>query len=193
MNPTIRRLLVAIATFLIGTTAHQVFESREEAPAGTEVEWVRVVQQEPTEPPRATEPAVIFDYDSTEFNPRGDYYILGRKPAGFREFDCLELAVDDNTYGEVRGQIMIQTYVDEMYSATYAVSGRVDNKHIYLVTEPFSANDVGYRFEGEFLRQGELWRARRSQAVLQGRLTKVKDGRTIATAVVRFRIEYLGC
>ena len=193
MNPTLRRLLVAIATFLIGTTAHQFFDRREEASPDVQVEWVRVAHHEPTEPPRPTEPAVIFDYDSTEFNPRGDYYILGRKPKEFREFDCLELAVDDNTYGQVRGQIMIQTYVDEMYAATYAISGRVDNKRIYLVTEPFSEEDVGYRFEGEFLRQGELWRARKSQAVLKGRLTKVKDGRTIAEAVVKFRIEYLGC
>jgi hypothetical protein len=39
-------------------------------------------------------PELICHYDSKEFDPHGDYYILGRKPKKFREFDSLELAVD---------------------------------------------------------------------------------------------------
>jgi hypothetical protein len=56
------------------------------------------------------------------FNPRGDYYILGRKPKEFREFDCLELAVDEINDRASR-VVMIQTLTNQMYNAQYATKG----------------------------------------------------------------------
>ncbi len=193
MKRTLCRLLVAIATFLIGTTSHRVFDSREEASPVPQSEWVRATFQERDElpvRPQLAEPEVVFDYDPTEFNPRGDYFILGRKPKEFREFDLLEIAVDED---RISGRVLFSTYIDGQYDGIYATSGVVTKQRISLVAKPSTEDGVGYRFEGEFLRQGEVWRAGKSQAVLKGRLSKIKGGETIAEAVVEFRIEYLGC
>lgn len=196
MKRTLCRLLVAFATFLIGTTSYRLLDRHEQASPVPQPESVRVTLQDQNElplRPRLAEPDVVFDYDPTEFNPRGDYFILGRKPKEFRGFDCLELGVDDDSNGRVSGQVMISTYANGEYGAIYGVTGLVTKQRISLVAKPVFEEDVGYRFEGEFLRQGELWRAGKSQAVLKGRLTKIKGGETIAEAVVKFRIEYLGC
>ena len=185
MKRTFCRLLVAIATFLIGTTSQRVFESHEVASPVPQSEWARV-----TFKPPPAEPEVVFDYDPTEFNPRGDYFILGRKPKEFREFDALEIAVDED---KISGSVMISTLVNGEYGGIYGITGVVTKQRISLVAKPTSEEDFGYRFEGEFLRQGQLWRAGRSQAVLKGRLSKVKGGVTVAEAEFKFRIEYLGC
>jgi len=193
---TLGRLLVAIATFLIGATSHWVFDSHKRASPGPKSEWVRIAFQDRDESPEqslSAEPEVVFDYDPAEFNPRGDYFILGRKPKAFREFDCLQLAVDDDSNGKVSGQVMISTYAEQMYDAIYATSGLVNKQRISIVFKPRFEEDVGYRFEGEFLRQGVLWRAGKSRAVLKGRLSKIRGGEKIAEAVVKLRIEYLGC
>ena len=193
MKRTLCRLLVAIATFLIGTTSHWVFESHEETASGFNCQSVPSSFQgrtESPEQPRPAEPEVVFDYDPTEFNPRGGYFILGRKPKEFREFDCLEIAVDED---KISGRVLISTLVNGEYGEIYGISGVVTKQRISLVAEPSSEEAAGYRFEGEFLREGELWRAGKSQAVLKGRLSKVKEGKTIAEADVKFRIEYLGC
>ena len=193
MKRTLCRLLVALATFLIGTTSHLVFDRREAASPVPQTEWVRDAVQDRDElplRPQFAEPDVVFDYNPAEFHPRGDYFILGRKPKEFREFDLLEIAVDED---KISGQVLFSTYANGEYGGIYATSGVVTKQRIYLVAKPSSEEDVGYRFEGEFLRQGEVWRAGKSQAVLQGRLIKTKGGETIAEAEVKFRIEYLGC
>ena len=193
MKRTLCRLLIAMATFLIGTTSHRVFDRHEAALPVPQSESVPITFQEQTElplRPQFAEPEVVFDYDPTEFNPRGDYFILGRKPTEFREFDCLEIAVDED---KIAGQVSISTKVESEYDVNYEISGLVTRERIYFVAKPWSDENVGYRFEGEFLRQGEVWRAGKSEAVLKGRLSKTKNGETIAEAVVEFRIEYLGC
>ncbi|HXS02473.1 MAG TPA: ORF6N domain-containing protein [Pyrinomonadaceae bacterium] len=135
----------------------------------------------------------MFQLTKAETDPRGDYFIIGRKPKEFREFDCIELAVEYDDDGKVSGRAMISTYDNDQYGSIYGISGVVTEQRISLVAKPVSDEDVGYHFEGEFLRHGELWRAGRSQPVLKGRLSKIKGGKTIAEAVVKFRIEYLGC
>jgi len=195
LKRTFRRLVVAIATFMIGLTSHWVFDSHEAASPGPQSEWVRIAfrdRNESPEQPVAPGSEVVFDYDPAEFNPRGDYFILGRKPKEFREFDCLELAVD-NGDGKVLGRVMIETYAEQTYFLSYAVSGLVTKQRISLVAQSVVEDNVGYRFEGEFLRQGVLWRAGKSRAVLKGRLSKIKGGEKIAEALVNFRIEYVGC
>ena len=162
MKRTFLRLLVAIATFLIGTASHRVFDRREVATPVPQSEWVRVtpqVQNESPEQPLPNRSEVLFDYEPAEFDARGAYYILGQKPEEFSEFDCFQLTADDNGERGVWGQGVVQTYVDKMYFANYVVSGVVTKRRITLVAKPVFEEDVGYRFEGEFLRHGVLWRA----------------------------------
>ena len=195
MKGTLCNVLVALATFLIGTASHSVFYTQEEPPLHFHEDWVPTaaprVDSGPPPLPLPAVPEVVFDFDPTEFNPGGHYQILGRKPKGFREFDSFGLPIDER--GKVIGEVWLQYFVAEAYAANYAVSGSVTKERIYLVSQPLFEGDVEYRFEGEFLRQGELWRAGRSRAVLKGRLSKIKDGVKIAEAVVRFRVEYSGC
>jgi len=99
----------------------------------------------------------MFQLTKAETDPRGDYFIIGRKPKEFREFDCIELAVEYDDDGKVSGRTMISTYVNDQYGAIYGISGVVTEQRISLVAKPVSDEDVGYRFEGEFLRKGELW------------------------------------
>lgn len=135
-------------------------------------------------------PDLICDYDPKEFNPRGDYYILGRKPKEFREFDSVELAVD---HSRAAGVAVIQTYSNQMYNGHYIVSGSVTKERLTFHAVPFAEEDFEYRFDGNFLRRGVLSDASRNLAVLEGKLSKSKKGVTIAECEVKFRVEYLGC
>ncbi len=196
MKRTLGYVLVAFATFLMGTASHWIFDRSEEPPPHFHEDWVpTVVQRESDSPPQQIreKDEFVFDYDPAEFDPRGSYYILGRKPKGFRNFSSLELAVEkhqDKAYGSVG----LVTFSGAGYDAPHTISAVVTKQRIHLVATPFAEDDFGYRFEGEFLRQGELWRAGAAQAVLKGRLTKTKGGEKVAEATVEFRIEYLsGC
>jgi hypothetical protein len=198
MKRTLGYVLVAFATFLIGTASHSVFYTQAEPPPHFHEDWVPTVAPQVVNdfPPQETrkKSEYVFDYDPAEFNPRGTYRILGRKPKGFRNFDCLELGVDKHAHnGKPYGSVVLGTLSGAGYDAPHTISAVVTKQWIYLVATPIPEDDFGYRFEGQFLRQGELWRAGPSKAVLKGRLTKTKGGEKVAEAMVEFRIEYLGC
>jgi len=195
MKRLIIHLAIGTVTFLVGVAIALMFtayttnvpesEAAKSAPLNVSAS---PVQSSITLPA----PNLVFDYDPKEFNPRGDYYILGRKPKVFREFDCLELAVDEFN-GRASGVVMIQTYVNHMYSAHYAVSGLVTKERLAFVATPVSEEDFEYRFDGYFLRAGVLSHLGKNRAVLKGKLTKSKRGVKIAESEIKFRVEYLGC
>ena len=194
MKRLILHLIVAMVTFSIGaatklllTAKHQNFVS---GPSAIEPSAVNAGELRAQSSTAASPPDLVCDYDPGEFNPRGDYYILGRKPKHFREFDCLELAVDQD---RASGAIVVQTYSNLIYNAQYAVYGSVTKTSLTFVAIPLSDLDCEYRFDGEFLRGGVLSDAGRNVAVLKGNLTKSKQGVKIAECEVRFRVEYLGC
>ena len=188
-------LLIGLVTFSVGIATVSILPTKRHVtftPKVVEVEPATLTASEPPARFSITLPApnLIFDYDPEEFNPRGDYYIVGRKPRGLREFDCLELAVD---HERASGVVMIQTYANQTYNAHYAVSGLVTTKRLKFITSPVSEDDFEYSFDGYFLREGVLSDAGRNKAVLKGRLSKSKGGVKIAEGEVKFRVEYLGC
>lgn len=194
MKRLIIHLIVAMATFSIGAATELLLKVKHHptAPGPPAITPSAAHAGElPAQFSSAAAPLdLVCDYDPGEFNPRGDYYILGRKPKHFREFDCLELAVDQN---RASGVLVIQTYSNHMYNSHYAVSGSVTKRHLTFVATPLSEEDFEYSFKGDFLRSGVLSDAGRNVAVLKGNLTKSKRGVKIAECEVRFRIEYLGC
>jgi len=133
-----------------------------------------------------------LDYDPDRFNPRGDYYVLGPKPKAFREVDGLELSVYPSDEKAV-GQLSIQIVVNRTYEVQYAVSGLVTEHGLSFATTAPSDNQYDYTFDGHFLKTGVLSNARKYEAVLEGRITKSKNGVRVAEATIRFRVEYLGC
>jgi hypothetical protein len=190
-------LAIASATFLVGVTAKLVLtESHLSAPA-MDAQTVEPLPLNASNPPSAVSPAslapeFILDYDPEEFNPHGDYYILGSKPKGFQEFDCFELAVDQ-IKGKASGSAMLVTNSNGMDNSYYTVTGLATDKQLNFIAAPFSEDDFEYRFEGHFLRKGVVSSAGKRQAVLKGRLIKLKGGVKVAEGEAKFRVEYLGC
>ena len=197
MKRLIIHLAIASATFLIGITATLLLTaSRLSVPALNmqKVEPFPLGAPKPPEVVSTTSPApeFILDYDPEEFNPRGDYYILGRKPKGFQEFDCFELAVDQIN-GKASGSAMLQTNSDGVNNSYYTVTGLVTEERLSFVAAPMFEEDYEYRFEGRFLRGGTVSSAGKRQVVLKGKLIKLKGSVKVAEGEAKFRVEYLGC
>jgi hypothetical protein len=190
MKRLIIHLIVAMVTFSIGAAAELLLTVNDHtvAPRLSAIGPSVRIAQESLAQSSVTD--LVCDYEPEEFNPRGDYYILGHKPKKFREFDCFELRVDQ---GRASGAAMVQTYSNQTYNAQYAVSGLVTKKSLTFVAIPLSEEDFEYSFAGVFLRAGVLSSAGRNEAVLKGKLTKSKGGAKIAECDVKFRVEYLGC
>ena len=193
MKRLIIHLVIGLGTFFVGIAVSNL--TNRFATFTPKVRQVEPATLKVSEPPqqfniKLPAPNLIFDYNPKEFNPRGDYFIVGRRPKGFREFDCLELAVD---HEKASGVVFIQSYENQTYSAHYAVSGLVTNKRLTFVVTPISEDALEYRFDGYFLRGGVLSDAGKNRAVLKGRLSKFKGGVRRAEDEVKFRIEYLGC
>jgi len=188
------RFGIAISTFCIGVVSASISPNRQHSTSTTNVGKVQVSTPKPQPPSQVVDaqptPKVILDYDPRKFNPRGDYYIIGRKPIGLREFDGLELAVD---HERASGSVDIQTDLSQRTGVPYAVSAFVTSKRLTFIASPFSDEDFEYCFDGYFLRRGTLSNASKNAAVLRGRLSKWKGGVKLASAEVKFRIEYLGC
>jgi hypothetical protein len=183
-----------LATFLLGVASTAVFSLRHRSLPAANVRQVKLITQPSELAVRlditVPEPKVVFDYDPKKFNPRGAYYLIGRKPKWLREFDSLALSVDSNL---TEGNANLETYANETSNAAYAVSGLVTNTRLTFVASPLSEDDYEYSFDGNFLRGGTLANAGKYTAVLRGKLRKAKGGVKIAEGEVSFRIEYLGC
>ena len=142
----------------------------------------------------------VLAYDPEEFNPRGDYFILGPKPHALREFDCLELVVE-GSQGKAIGDATLSTkyfgnnpdYYITSGNGEYSIAGFVTKERLSFVATSESPEDFQFIFEGHFLRSGSVSDAQSNEAVLRGTLTKLKRGVKVAESTVRFRVEYLGC
>jgi hypothetical protein len=128
-------------------------------------------------------------YEPKEFHPRGVYYIIGRKPRGFRNFDLLQLSVDP---GRTDLEGVIQTYSNRGYGGQQA-AGLVTDRRLMLVGIPVTLGDFEYSVDGVFLRRGVLSDTKPGMPVLRARIIKSRKGVRLAECEVYFRIEYLGC
>jgi hypothetical protein len=190
-------MAVAVLTFFTGLVVEMSSATdrhADHARRAREVESTAATAPEPLAPvnPARPAPGLVLDYDAREFNPRGDYFILGRKPKGLREFDSFELAVEEMN-GKPSGDGSFETYSKGAYDPYYSVTGLVTKERLTFIATPTSEEDFEYSFDGRFLRGGFVSGARRNEAVAKGKLTKSKGGVKVAEGVVMFRVEYLGC
>lgn len=197
MNRLFTHLLVSAITFSLGITGAAIFTHQYTPQVQThEVESTPQLLNEAPLPVKANistpDSNTVWDYNVDRFNPRGVYYILGPKPKAFREFDSLELAVYPSD-GKAVGQVMIQIVVNRTYEVQYSMSGLVTEHGLSFATTAPSDNQYDYTFDGYFLRTGVLSDARKHEAVLEGHITKSKNGIRVAEATIKFRVEYLGC
>ncbi len=205
MKRLIVHLVVALITFFIGISVKLVLtESRLSSPDMNPQEVKPLTQNVPEVSAVVNSvspvPEFVLGYDPEEFNPRGTYYILGRKPKDLREFDCFELVVEERD-GIASGDATLYTkyfgknkdYHITTGNGDYTITGLLTKKRLAFVATPKSDEDFEFRFDGHFLRDGRVSDAGMNTAVLKGRLTKLKDGVKVAEREVKFRVDYLGC
>lgn len=188
MRPIITYSVVSVLTFCIGATTASVNVPKS-IPGASEAQLV----DSPTDtnsnhlPKLQSDPILDCNYDPKEFNPRGVYYIMGDKPKDFREFDSFALGVYEIN-GVAWGDASFVTISNQMENGYYSVSGSVKVDQLSFVAKPISDDDYTYRFDGYFLRGGDL--SKKRGAVLEGKLIKLKGCIRIAESSVRFRVEY---
>lgn len=208
MTRIIVHVVIMFATFTIGIVGEVIFIAVSPVPSVSIVREAESICAYQPELPVSLDlsqpvaPEFILDYDPQKFDPRGSYYILGRKPKAFREFDVFEMVVEE-VDGKASGDATLYTNYfgkNEDYHITtgngdYTITGSVTEKRLNFVVTPLSDEDFEFRFDGHFLKRGWVADARKDQAaaVLKGKLIKLKDGVKIAESEVRFRVEYLGC
>jgi hypothetical protein len=206
MKKLLLHIIIALGAFSIGTTC-TAFLNREDR-LNPDISTDAVIDlnfRGLTAPPREFDfataavaaPAPIplsatqFDYDREQLVPDGTYYIHGSAPRDFAEFDSFEIWT---AYDEVNATGGVQ-----VYSASAAGLGTNDiafalltTKRLYFLTKP-SAEGVEYKFDGKFLRGGVLSDLAETVPLLEGKLTKLKDGKKIAERAVKFSITSHGC
>jgi hypothetical protein len=191
------RVLLFLLTFSLGVELQRILFSTThvDAPPPTVqspepvVKIVEMPVPVPAGPPR---PVLIFDYDRKKFEPYGYFGIIGNKPRQFQEVDSLAVEVYDDGSGPT-GTISVISVQGDDYDSQEAVFAMLTSDRIFFATGPFRSG-FEYSFEGVYLHKKfpEAW-AGTNNAVIKGTLTKSKNGRKIAQAEVRFRVEHFGC
>lgn len=198
-------LTVMLTTFSIGVVGTFVLDERRSHSSADEnrQHLEPLIQDLPEAPMVNAAPTMgefILNYDPKEFNPRGTYVILGRTPKDLREFQSLQIVVEERA-GRPSGEAEIYTESfdnDVDYRITrgggdYVITGLLTKERLTFVATPEHPDGFEFRFDGYFLRGGTVSNARRKEAVLKGKLTKIKDCVKVVESEVEFRVEYLGC
>jgi len=196
MKHLLLRLIVALLTFSTavgfdGLLISQPSSVEKVLPidscASTSVVTMGPVLPTPLSTPK---PTLIFDYDPEKFWPEGNYAIVGKRPKGFSRDDYffIEIWQGDHTDEHVWFSILDDRGNTDL-SASFAL---VTDQRLFFVTQP-SPDGLVYRFDGEFLRRGEIFDAPEGTAVLKGVLTTSKNDRTVAEWPMRFAIVHDGC
>lgn len=203
MKRTLLRILVSLIAFTAGLTLSHLsglFTSVDSPPQVTEVKPVESVQLAiPAPPPpipmpiESPKPTVILDYDINRFSPDGTYVIKGRVPKAFEKFDSFWIyAQIQNTERPNVGLALEGQSESSAYEIKEAVFALVTQKKFVFVTTPFE-DGFEYRFDGQFLRSRYLLDYPEGTPVLQGTLTKSRNGKTVAEATVTLEIAMDGC
>lgn len=145
----------------------------------------------PTPTPTPT-PNIILDYDHKKLDIWGAFTLLGPRPKEFKEVDVIEIALRPHDRA-VPPYIAVHTREGDAYYTAVAQFGLITERRVFFATSKPDDFDNEYRFEGEFLRTDFDNVFDKQIPVLQGTLTRSRNGRTIVSRKVSFRMEYLGC
>lgn len=153
------------------------------------------VEQTPTISPTETEEKTVYEFDGGN-----DYYIIGKLPKGFRDFENLSIvtrdyenASEENNYEAVPIPPKGSFLTKKEFNFTRI---KIANKQIAFETE--AKKGVSYQFVGEFIEEEAIevidkdGNEYTDSAVLKGRLKKMRDGKKIAESEVKFAIMH-GC
>jgi hypothetical protein len=135
--------------------------------------------------PKAT---IICDYDPDEFYPVADLYLIGKVPESIGDTSVNFLIMSSEVEDQVTVSIS-ELGGRETPKTNFAL---VTSRRLFFVTDK-TADGFEYRFDGQFLCQGDLYDAPEGKAVLKGTLTQSKNGRTVAEWPMRFAVVHEGC
>lgn len=195
------RLTVAAIAFLFSTgcyTAWGYFQSPVEAP---EKEFIQpdltnIIEAAPpvVKPvielpnPTVPEPASEADTDAPEFDAEGYYYIAHETPKGFEEFVSFNItnknyeSEDEDNYGKLMApKGSVQGKKEFKFSRI-----SIGNGQIHFETE--SIKGISYSFSGRFTetRNFIYLETEEVEKVIEGRLIKKRNGKTIVERDVKF-------
>jgi hypothetical protein len=139
--------------------------------------------------PQPPEPTLFIDYPRKKFDPSATYVPIGLKHKGLSEFSAFWI---DAYVTEGKGYIQVGTRQNEDYQELEVKFALATQRRLIFVTDS-TEDGIEYRFEGEFLRGNMIADAPEGKPVLKGTLTKTKNGRKVAEAVVKFGIEIHEC
>jgi hypothetical protein len=119
-------------------------------------------------------------------NPEMQYYVIGEKyPKGLSDFQAFGL-FRKAAGGKARydGWVM-SNLEDPDGSVVDMASVRVEGKKLAFRTKP--KKSISFAFDGVFLKSGDFKRWIHSEtAVVEGRVRKLRGGRTVAEGTIRF-------
>ena len=137
----------------------------------------------------------------SDFYASGEYYIIGKAPKGFEDFEYLEITTD--AYDEKTDK------VKPIYPEGFVLSKSkfsfskiyINNKIVSFETE--TRKGISYKFTGMFFEHDEqkTWTSfdydektpyQEEYIYLEGSLTKFRDGKKIAEKKIKFTV-YGGC
>lgn len=183
---------VSVGLFEIGSylTADSAPEVKQEEEVRTlTVEELRFPQTETAPQISETVPAdETEEYTKPEFSPEGNFYILDDLPKGFKDFEDLQIETADYSkaseennwaYYEIPPQGFFQTTKKFHFK-------RISVSEERLSFETEAIKGISYKFVGEYLSAEEL--EPDDYTFIKGILTKLKDGKKIAEAEVKFAI-----
>lgn len=122
----------------------------------------------------------------TEFEPEGDYYLIGSSPKAFRDFDLISVTTNDyvekkdgSSYANpIPPKGHIYTKIQHKFTRI-----NISNRQISFETE--SKNGISYKFTGHFPEEYED-KNLNDWISLEGDLIKLKDGKKVAQMKAKF-------
>jgi hypothetical protein len=124
-------------------------------------------------------PAFTQRKTSTRFDPDGTFWIKGKPPADFSDFDSINLNAKRARHLESPGL--------RMRTTVYRYKTLVVKRDNFAFTT-MTVRGVSYTFSGKFLRGGVYSAGDFDDEtpVLEGTLTRFRDGRKVAEANLKF-------
>lgn len=125
-----------------------------------------------------------------EFDAEGNYYIIGDLPKGFKDFDALSITTNsyENGYNDTTIPPEGSIFIKKEFKF---VRINIGNKQIAFVTE--TKKGISYEFIGEFIEEKIKHTTNygyeiTENAVLKGRLKKMREGKKVAESEVHFAL-----
>ena len=196
------RLAIALVTFSLGFSIFSAWQFLPKFQSNQQIVSSALPKIEQVEPicrfekietvTTAAEPLITESPNLSEFDAGGDYYMVGKLPKGFEEFDSLSILTNEykpNAKGDyepipIPPEGSLFTNKDFKFSRI-----NISNRQISFVTE--SVKGISYKFTGAFLEEKDFYTIKDETVVLKGQLIKMKDGKKMAESKVKFG--YLDC